>query len=59
MVVIFRERSGARLAAIVELYAEGQLQVFMRKTFPLEQAADAHREVEKGHGRGKVVLDVS
>jgi NADPH:quinone reductase-like Zn-dependent oxidoreductase len=28
------------------------------KAFPLHQAADAHREVESGHGRGKVVLTV-
>jgi hypothetical protein len=24
--------------------------------FPLDRAADAHREVATGHGRGKVVL---
>lgn len=27
-----------------------------RAAFPLDRAADAHREVATGHGRGKVVL---
>lgn len=56
--VIRSQRSAARLAELVDLYAEGRLQVHIRKTFPLSQAADAHREVELGHGRGKVVLTV-
>lgn len=50
------QRSAARLAELVDLYAQGKLHIHIRKTFPLHQAADAHREVEMGHGRGKVVL---
>ncbi|SHG58739.1 NADP-dependent oxidoreductase [Streptoalloteichus hindustanus] len=52
------QRSAARLAELVELYENGQLRVHVRRTYPLDQAADAHREIEKGHGRGKVVLVV-
>ncbi|MDT3438056.1 zinc-binding dehydrogenase [Pseudofrankia sp. BMG5.37] len=34
----------------------GPIDAEVRRTFPLERAADAHRDVETGHGRGKVVL---
>ncbi|MBL7500785.1 NADP-dependent oxidoreductase [Frankia sp. CNm7] len=49
-------RSSARLAELARLYADGQLHVQIRRVFPLGRAADAHRDVETGHGRGKVVL---
>lgn len=49
-------RSAARLVELVELYDQGRLNIHIRKAYPLEQAADAHRLVESGHGRGKVVL---
>lgn len=44
------------LTELVDLYAQGRLRVTVHGTFPLERAADAHREVEAGHVRGKVVL---
>jgi NADPH:quinone reductase-like Zn-dependent oxidoreductase len=50
------QRSVDRLTELVELYSKGKLQIHIRKAFPLHQAADAHREIESGHGRGKVVL---
>jgi NADPH:quinone reductase-like Zn-dependent oxidoreductase len=49
-------RSSARLAELVDLYTQGKLHIHIRKVFSLHQAADAHQEVENGHGRGKVVL---
>ncbi|GIN39397.1 MULTISPECIES: NADP-dependent oxidoreductase [Heyndrickxia] len=49
-------RTVGRLAELVELYSQGKLKVHIRKAFPLQRAADAHREIESGHGRGKVVL---
>jgi NADPH:quinone reductase-like Zn-dependent oxidoreductase len=52
------QRSAARLTELVDLYAAGRLRIHVRATFPLDRAADAHREVERGHGRGKVVLTV-
>ncbi|MBW7454864.1 zinc-binding dehydrogenase, partial [Paenibacillus sepulcri] len=52
------QRSAARLAELVDLHTQGKLQVHIRKTFTLSDAADAHREVETGHGRGKVVLTI-
>jgi NADPH:quinone reductase-like Zn-dependent oxidoreductase len=52
------QRSATRLAELADLYAKEKLHIHIRKTFPLVQAAEAHREVETGHGRGKVVLMV-
>ncbi|MCC3371614.1 NADP-dependent oxidoreductase [Cohnella sp. REN36] len=51
-------RSAQRLAELARLYAEGKLLAHIRSSYPLSRAADAHREVETGHGRGKVVLIV-
>ncbi|GCB46918.1 NADP-dependent oxidoreductase [Streptomyces sp. NL15-2K] len=52
------QRSAKRLDALVSLYVQGTLRIHVRATYPLEQAAEAHRDVESGHGRGKVVLTV-
>ncbi|WP_326825078.1 NADP-dependent oxidoreductase [Streptosporangium sp. NBC_01756] len=51
-------RLASRLAELAELYADGRLTFHVRRTYPLERAADAHRELETRHGRGKVVLVV-
>jgi NADPH2:quinone reductase len=48
----------ARLEALAGLAAAGQITPLIRRELPLEQAAEAHREVERGHGRGKIVLRV-
>ncbi|GGX91687.1 NADP-dependent oxidoreductase [Streptomyces hiroshimensis] len=55
---IFSQRTKERLAELTALYAEGKLRVEVSETFPLEQAADAHREMETGHVRGKIVITV-
>ncbi|MFD0395120.1 zinc-binding dehydrogenase [Streptomyces nogalater] len=49
-------RSARRLAELTGLVADGKLTVHVRKALPLARAADAHRELETGHGRGKIVL---
>ena len=49
-------RSGSRLAELVDLAAAGELRVFVWKQFPLDQVAEAHRESEGRHLRGKIVL---
>jgi NADPH:quinone reductase-like Zn-dependent oxidoreductase len=51
-------RSAERLSELAGLYAEGRLRIHVRSRYPLEQAAEAHREIEVGHGRGKIVLTV-
>ncbi|MFI5912941.1 NADP-dependent oxidoreductase [Dactylosporangium sp. NPDC051541] len=51
-------RSAEALAELIALYAEGRTQWHVRRVYPLEEAAAAHREIETGHGRGKIVLAV-
>lgn len=51
-------RSAAVLTELADLVAGGALRLPVWRTFPLAGAADAHREVEAGHVRGKVVLIV-
>ena len=41
-----------------ELMAAGRLRVHVADTFPLEQAAEAHRRIETGGMTGKLVLVV-
>jgi NADPH:quinone reductase-like Zn-dependent oxidoreductase len=50
------DRSAARLAELVRLWSAGALRIHISATFPLARAAEAHRLVGTGHGRGKVVL---
>ena len=51
-------RSAARLAALVDLHTRGLLRIHIRRSYPLHRAADAHRDVESRHGRGRVVLAI-
>jgi NADPH:quinone reductase-like Zn-dependent oxidoreductase len=37
---------------------ERRLSVTVQKVFPLEQAAEAHRLLEGGHVRGKLVIAI-
>ena len=46
------------LEEIGQLIDEGTVKVFISKVFPLEQVAEAHRESETWHVRGKLVLEV-
>jgi NADPH:quinone reductase-like Zn-dependent oxidoreductase len=43
---------------LAEQVDKGDLRVEVQQTFPLAQAADAHRLLDGGHVRGKVVLTV-
>jgi NADPH:quinone reductase-like Zn-dependent oxidoreductase len=51
-------RSADRLARLVALYAGGELSSLIRSVYPLDRAADAHRELATGHGRGKIVISI-
>lgn len=46
------------LRHLVELVDEGKLRVHVQETFPFDRIADAHRLIERGHLRGKIVLTV-
>ncbi|MGN9775430.1 NADP-dependent oxidoreductase [Micromonospora sp. H33] len=55
---VFVKPSTADLSVLAGLVDAGRLTVHVARTFPLDQAADAHRLMETGHVRGKVVLEV-
>jgi NADPH:quinone reductase-like Zn-dependent oxidoreductase len=48
--------AGGGLSELLALHAEGRLRILVADTFPLAQAADAHRLGEQGHTLGKLVL---
>ncbi|MCU1508850.1 MAG: NADPH:quinone reductase [Glaciihabitans sp.] len=50
---------GATLAVVSRLLESGDVRVFVDKVFDLDHAADAHRTLEGGHTRGKIVLTVA
>jgi enoyl reductase len=51
-------RSAETLAVLAAQVAAGTLRLPVWRAFPLVEAAQAHREVEAGHVRGKVILTV-
>ncbi|MBK3564190.1 NADP-dependent oxidoreductase [Streptomyces sp. MBT62] len=44
------------LRGLVDLVEQGRLRVHVQQTFPFERVADAHRLLDDGHLRGKLVL---
>jgi NADPH:quinone reductase-like Zn-dependent oxidoreductase len=49
---------GAALAVISRLLESGEVHVHIDQVLDLEDAAEAHRRIEQGHTRGKIVLRV-
>ncbi len=54
--VMLADPSGDDLRELIRLYESGELKITIDSTFTFEQAAKAHRRVEEGVDRGKVVL---
>jgi NADPH:quinone reductase-like Zn-dependent oxidoreductase len=50
--------SAEQLDELADMHQAGTLRVVIRAAFPLERIAEAHRAVERRHGRGKVVLRI-
>ncbi|MER8090625.1 NADP-dependent oxidoreductase [Streptomyces sp. NPDC094048] len=56
MVSADAEGAVRRIGVVAALAAEGKLTVPIAATYPLEEAAEAHRVSEQGHVRGKLVI---
>ena len=44
---------------VMPLFSSGQMKILVHKTFPLAEAADAHRMMESSTHIGKLILDLS
>jgi NADPH:quinone reductase-like Zn-dependent oxidoreductase len=56
MVSIDRREDLEYLGQLIEA---GKVRPVIDRTYPLSQAADAVRQLEKGHARGKIVITVA
>ncbi|MEU3340778.1 NADP-dependent oxidoreductase [Streptomyces sp. NPDC006668] len=56
---VARARNAAVLDAVAQLVVDGDLDPHVTGTYPLERAGEALREVEEGHARGKIVIEVA
>ncbi|RKE22627.1 NADP-dependent oxidoreductase [Streptomyces sp. TLI_171] len=54
-----RDGTAGPLTAVAELVAAGKLDPNITASYPLERAAEAMAEVESGHARGKLILEMS
>lgn len=55
---VFVRPDSSALGHLAQLAAGGKLSVKIQQTFGLEQAREAHRLIEQGHVRGKLVIDI-
>lgn len=53
---VFVEPNALQLEALRQLAEEGKLKVEVSQTYSLDQAADAMRQIETHHTRGKIVI---
>ena len=58
VVCVLAPESAEDLLAVRQLIEEGSLKSLIDRTFPLEQAAQAHRYVESGQKQGQVAITV-
>ena len=54
----FMERTGPKIQALRTLAERGQVRPLIDSVFPLEQIAEAHRKIEGGGMRGKIVIRI-
>ena len=56
MVGMSGNRDPTDLAILTEMIEAGRIRPVVDRTYPLEEITDAHRYVEKGHAKGKVIV---
>ena len=56
--VMWVQPNGSHMQAIADLLEERKIKPVIDRRYPLEQAMEAHRYLEEGHARGKVILDL-
>lgn len=56
LLMLVSTESGSDLEALTELIEQGSVTAAIDRTYPLEQAADALRHLERGDVRGKLVI---
>jgi NADPH:quinone reductase-like Zn-dependent oxidoreductase len=54
----FMERTQAKIQQLAVLVERGQLRPLIDSTFPLERVGDAHRKIEAGGVKGKIVITI-
>lgn len=55
----FMERTGAKMVALRVLAERGELKALIDSVYPLEKTADAHRKIEAGGVRGKILIQLA
>ena len=53
------EHQPRQLRGLVDALAAGEIKVPEYAVMPLAQAGEAHRQVQAGHVRGKILLEVN
>lgn len=54
----FMERTTPKIQALSTLVRRGQIKPLIDSVFPLERVADAHRKIESGGMKGKIVIKI-